>query len=66
MNIKNQEIKITVGEIAKTLGWTYTTTDSIRRRKSPKERYETFKKKKQKLRDAKVKIQEEFSKNEEL
>lgn len=65
MNTEVEKIRISISEIARSLGWSYTTTDSIRRRKSPKERYETFKKCEQKLRDAKVKIQEEFSKNEE-
>lgn len=63
MNIKNQEIKITVGEIAKTLGWTYTTTDSIRRRKSPKPRYEIYLQCEKKLREAKIKISEELTQN---
>ena len=63
MNIKNQEIKITVGEIAKTLGWACTTTDSIRRRKSPKPRYEIYLQCEKKLREAKIKINEELTQN---
>lgn len=63
MNTENQEIKITVSEIAKTLGWNYTTADMIRRRKSPKPRYEVYLECEKKLRKVKEQIRKELTQN---
>ncbi|MGC4130177.1 MAG: hypothetical protein QM564_11615 [Bergeyella sp.] len=62
MNTK-EKFKIKTSEVAQALGWNYTTTDSIRRRKSPVKRYEKYLEAEKKLIEAKQKISEELTKN---
>jgi hypothetical protein len=63
METKNKEIKITVSEIARTLGWGYTTADMIRKRKSPINRYNMYLNCEKKLREAKEQISKELTQN---
>ena len=63
MNTAEKNIKVSISEIARTLGWTYTTANSIRERKSPKDRYKKYLECEQKLKAAKIKVAEELNKN---
>jgi hypothetical protein len=63
MNTDNHQIKITVSEIARTLGWGYTTADMIRKRKSPADKYQKYLNCEKKLREAKEKISRELTQN---
>ena len=53
--------KIKTSEVAEALGWTYTTANSIKSRKSPKARYEMYLECEKRLREAKEKINKELS-----
>lgn len=61
MTTSNEKIKIKTSEVAVVLGWSYTTADSIKRRKSPKNKYQTYLDCEEKLREAKEKINNELS-----
>lgn len=61
MTTSNEKIKIKVAEVAAVLGWSYTTADSIKRRKSPADKYQTYLDCEQKLREAKEQINNELS-----
>ncbi len=61
MTTSNEKIKIKTSEVADVLGWSYTTADSIKRRKSPKGKYQTYLDCEEKLREAKEKINSELS-----
>lgn len=63
MTSSNGKIKIKVSEVAAVLGWTYTTAKSIKDRKSPKDKYQTYLDCEQKLIDAKEQINIELSKH---
>ena len=63
MPTTNEKIKIKVSEVAALLGWSYTTAKSIKDRKSPKDRYETYLECEKKLIEAKEQINIELSKH---
>lgn len=63
MDTTVKEIKVSVSEIARTLGWSYTTANSIRERKSPESRYQKYLECEKKLKEAKMKVAEELTKN---
>ena len=63
MTTTNEKIKIKVSEVAAVLGWSYTTAKSIKDRKSPKDRYETYMACEKKLIEAKEQINIELSKH---
>ena len=63
MQAKKENIKVLTSEIARTLGWSYTTAHSIRERKSPKDRYEIYLNCEKKLRKAKEEISKELTQN---
>ena len=58
----NEKIKIKVSEVAAVLGWSYTTASSIKSRKSPADKYQTYLDCEKKLREAKEKINNELVK----
>lgn len=53
-------IKITIQEVANTLGWNYEDARAVRNRKSPQKRYKTYIACEQKLIQAKKKLMQEF------
>lgn len=61
MTTSNEKIKIKVSEVAAVLRWSYTTADSIKRRKSPADKYQTYLSCEKRLREAKEKINNELS-----
>lgn len=60
MATNNKEIVITTSEVAKMLGWKWNTANSIRKRKSPKSRYNTYLECEKKLREAKINLIKQF------
>ncbi len=56
------DIKISVSEIARTLGWEIATAHSIKRRKSPASKYNIYLEAEKKLKEAKHKVNTEFQK----
>lgn len=63
MTTPNEKIKIKVSEVAALLGWPYTTAKSIKDRKSPNDKYETYLECEKKLIEAKQNINIELSKH---
>lgn len=63
MTDTNGKIKIKVSEVAALLGWSYTTAKSIKDRKSPKDKYQTYLDCEAKLMKAKEQINIELSKH---
>ncbi|AZA87125.1 hypothetical protein EG349_10175 [Chryseobacterium shandongense] len=63
MTSSNEKIKIKVSEVARLLGWSYTTAKSIKDRKSPKDKYQTYLDCEKKLIEAKEQINIELSKH---
>lgn len=61
MTTDNEKIKIKVSEVAAILGWEYTTANSIKNRKSPKSKYQTYLDCEKKLIEAKQKINNELA-----
>jgi hypothetical protein len=61
MTTNNDTIKIPVSEVAKVLGWHYQTTASIKNRKSPRSKYQTYLDCEKKLIEAKEKINKELT-----
>ncbi len=55
--------KIKTSEVAEALGWTYTTANSIKNRKSPKDRYDKYLECEKRLREAKEQISKELTQN---
>lgn len=56
-------IRITIREVANTLGWNYEDARAVKLRQSPKERYKTYTACEQKLIQAKQKLMQEFQTN---
>ncbi len=63
MPTNNENFKIKDSEIAATLGWKYSTTLSIKERKSPPDKFEKYLECKKKLENAKKKVIKELIKN---
>ena len=63
MTTDNTKIKIRVSEVALTLRWAYTTAKSIKERKRPKDKYQTYLECEKKLIEAKEKINNELTQN---
>lgn len=60
METDNNKIKISVREVADVLGWNYQTATSIKKRRSPVDKYQKFIECEQKLMEARKKIQLEL------
>ena len=56
-----RKTKIKTSEVAEALGWTYTTANSIKNRKSPKDRYEKYLECEKKLLEIKENLKNELS-----
>lgn len=63
MTTSKVKIKIKVSEVASMLGWPYTTAKSIKDRKSPKDKYQTYLDCEKKLMESKEKLNNEMTKN---
>lgn len=63
MPTNNEKIKIKVSEVAALLGWKYSTATSIKGRRSPKRKYQTYLDCEQKLIEAKKQVINQLSNN---